>query len=229
MSILAIPKYLEIKERIIDEIKGKPVNSPISSERDLAIQFDASRMTVRNSINELVEEGYLYREKNKGTFVADKKLIKKNTATEILQSYDTNDYSIIYFSFKNAEDLDFDITPFLELDEEDSRVLRIVRLNKTEGRPSSVEEVYFIKSFVSDEDVKNLRNLLNLNHLIVNGSVTQRFHPVIIPAQYANLLKLKINIPVIMIESTIRSKNGKPLVYIRAYNNPFEKTIEITS
>ncbi|MEF9967209.1 MAG: GntR family transcriptional regulator [Longicatena sp.] len=229
MSILAIPKYLEIKEQIIDEIKGKPVNSPISSERDLAIQFDASRMTVRNSINELVEEGYLYREKNKGTFVADKKLIKKNTATEILQSYDSNDYSIIYFSFKNAEDLEFDITPFLELDEEDSRVLRIVRLNKTEGRPSSVEEVYFIKSFVSDEDVKNLRNLLNLNHLIVNGSVTQRFHPVIIPAQYANLLKLKINIPVIMIESTIRSMNGKPLVYIRAYNNPFEKTIEITS
>ena len=51
----------------------------------------------------------------------------------------------------------------------------------------------------------------------------------IVPAQYANQLKIKITTPIIMAESTIRSKNGKPLVYIKTFYNPFEKTIEITS
>lgn len=221
---MAVPRYLEIKQQINEEIQGKPVNSPIASERDLAVKYDASRMTVRNAINELVEEGILYRDKNKGTFVADRTLIKKNTATEILQSNESQDFNIIYFSVKKAEEA----SKFLDIDEDD-QILRIVRLNKIEGRPLSIEEVYFIKSLLKDEDVNDLRSLLDIDALIEQGTVTQRFHAVIVPAQYANLLHLKITVPVIMIESIIRSKNGKPLVFIRAYNNPFEKTIEITT
>ena len=80
------------------------MNSPIASERELAIRFDASRMTVRNAINELVEEGVLYRDKNKGTFVADRKLIKKNLTSELLQEHDAMDFSVIYFSVKKAEE-----------------------------------------------------------------------------------------------------------------------------
>lgn len=221
---MAIPRYIEIKQQINEEIQGKPVNSPIASERDLAVKYDASRMTVRNAINELVEEGILYRDKNKGTFVADRTLIKKNTATEILQRNESQDFNIIYFSVKKAEDA----AKYLDIDEED-QILRIVRLNKIEGRPLSIEEVYFIKSLLKDEDVNDLRSLLDIDALVEQGTVTQRFHAVIVPAQYANLLHLKITVPVIMIESIIRSKNGKPLVFVRAYNNPFEKTIEITT
>ena len=221
---MAVPRYIEIKEQIRDEIQGKPVNSPIPSERDLAVKYDASRMTVRNAVNELVEEGILYRDKNKGTFVADQKLIKKNTATEILQTSESHDFNIIYFSIKNAEE----VASVLDIDTSD-QILRIVRLNKVDGRPLSIEEVYFIKGLLKDEDVNDLRSLLDIDAYIEQGTVTQRFHAVIVPAQYANILHLKITVPVIMIESIIRSKNGKPLVFIRAYNNPFEKTIEITT
>lgn len=221
---MAVPRYIKIKQQINEEIQGKPVNSPIASERDLAIKYDASRMTVRNAVNELVEEGILYRDKNKGTFVADCTLMKKNTATEILQSNDTQDFNIIYFSVKKAEEA----AKYLGIGEDD-QILRIVRLNKIEGRPLSIEEVYFIKSLLKDEDVNDLRSLLDIDSLIQQGTVTQRFHAVIVPAQYANLLHLKITVPVIMIESIVRSKNGKPLVFIKAYYNPFEKTIEITT
>ena len=159
--ILAVPRYLEIKQHIYEEIQGKPVNSPIASERDLAVKYDASRMTVRNAVNELVEEGVLYRDKNKGTYVADQKLIKKNTATEILQNKESTDYNIIYFSLKNAEDA----AQYLDI-ASDEQILRIVRLNKVEGRPLSVEEVYFIRSLYRDEDVNDLRSLLDIDALI---------------------------------------------------------------
>lgn len=219
------PIYLRIKEQILEEIQDMPVNTPISSERELSVRYDASRMTVRNAVNELVKEGVLYRDKNKGTFVANQRLIKKNTSKESLQPKETDDYTIIYFSVKTA---DSEIAPHLEISPDDL-IIRIVRLNKKNERPQSVEEIYYIRNMVSDEDVNNLKKLLDLQNYIENGSLIQKFLPIIIPVKYINLLQLKLNLPIIMVESTIVSKSGKPLVYIREFNNPNEKVIEITT
>lgn len=219
------PIYLRIKEQILEEIQGMPVNTPISSERELSVRYDASRMTVRNAVNELVKEGVLYRDKNKGTFVANQRLIKRNTSKESLQQKVADDYAIIYFSVKTA---DSEIAPHLEISPDDM-IIRIVRLNKKNGRPQSVEEIYYIRNMISDEDVNNLKKLLNLQNYIENGSLIQKFLPIIIPVKYINLLQLKLNLPIIMVESTIVSKSGKPLVYIREFNNPNEKVIEITT
>ena len=57
---MAIPRYQKIKQKILDEIEDKPVHTPIASERELAQICNVSRMTVRNAVNELVEEGVLY-------------------------------------------------------------------------------------------------------------------------------------------------------------------------
>lgn len=221
---LAVPRYLEIKQQLYDEIQTKPENSPIASERDLAITYDASRMTVRNAINELVEEGKLYRDKNKGTFVAAHALMKKNTAADILQKGQDQDFTIIYYSIKDAESF----AKYLNIHAED-KILRIVRVNTCEGRPQSIEEMYFRKDMIDHKDVNNLRSLLNFDALIHQGSVTQRFHAVIVPTKYANLLHLKMNVPLLMIESTIYHKSGNPMLFIRSYYNPNEKTIEITT
>ena len=97
---LGTPLYLEIKQQILKQIEGIPANSPIPSERELASMFHASRMTVRNDVNELVKEGFLYRNKNKGTFVADRSLLKKNTAQESLMTQKNKDYKLIYFNIK---------------------------------------------------------------------------------------------------------------------------------
>mgnify|MGYP002228045402 CR=1 FL=1 len=60
---MAAPIYLKIKERLMEDIRDKSVSTPIDSERELAVKFDVSRMTVRRAVNELVAEGYLYRNK----------------------------------------------------------------------------------------------------------------------------------------------------------------------
>lgn len=222
---MATPIYLKIKEEILEEIRETPVNTSITSERELASRYKASRMTVRNAVNELVEEGFLYRDKNKGTFVADQKLIKRNTSTEAFEKHESDDYAIIYFSVKDA---DKEVAPHLEIEETD-QIIRIVRLNKKEEKPQSVEEIYYTRSMIQDADVNDLNKLLDLKHYIEEGSITQKFLPMIIPVKYINLLHVKLNSPIIMVESTIMSKAGMPLVYIREYNNPFEKVIQITS
>lgn len=222
---MEVPIYRQIKELILQEIEEKPANSPIESERELAVKYDASRMTVRKAINELVEEGILYRQKNKGTFVADQKLLKKNTAMQIFQNEDTFNFNVLYF---NVMEADADIAERLEIEILDW-VLRVVRLNTKNEKAQSVEEIYYIRKDIPDEDRGNLNKLLDFNAYIDEGSLTQRFVPMIVPVKYANLLKLKLNTPIIMVDTLILSKNGKPLVRIKAFNNPFEKIIEITS
>ena len=219
---MATPIYRKIKDLIMQEIEDKTANSPIDSERDMAVRFDASRMTVRKAIDELVEEGFLYRDKNKGTFVADRKLLKKNTAAEMLQE-EISEFIVMYFNVKDAAD----IAPILEIDQDD-QVLSVVRLNTVNSKPTSVEEIFFIRNQISDADMKNLKNLLDMNDYVKNGRVTQKFIPMLVPVQFANLLKIKMNTPIIRVESVISCMSGKPLVYVRAYNNPFENVIEIT-
>ena len=64
-----IPLYFQLKELILSEIKNGnyPSGSLIPTENELSEAFEISRTTVRQAITELVQEGWLYRVKSKGT------------------------------------------------------------------------------------------------------------------------------------------------------------------
>lgn len=79
-----IPLYFQLKEIIISEIKSgayKP-GSNIPTEDELSSIFNISRTTIRQAVAELVQEGWLYRIKSKGTFVSAPK-ISQNFIQEI--------------------------------------------------------------------------------------------------------------------------------------------------
>ena len=65
----AIPKYHQLagilRKKIVD---GEwPPQSPIPSERQLEMIYSVSRPTIRQAIELLIHEGYLYREHGKGS------------------------------------------------------------------------------------------------------------------------------------------------------------------
>lgn len=68
-----IPIYQQIKEHIITKIgKGEWMpRQKLPSENEIATILAISRMTVNRAFKELTEEGYLFREKGSGTFVAE--------------------------------------------------------------------------------------------------------------------------------------------------------------
>ncbi len=71
-----VPLYAQLKEIIKDEINSsnfKP-GQLIPSERELVDLFEVSRPTVRQAVNELVNEGILNKKKGLGTFVAKPKI-----------------------------------------------------------------------------------------------------------------------------------------------------------
>ncbi|WP_408011090.1 GntR family transcriptional regulator [Pseudalkalibacillus sp. A8] len=82
--------YLQIKEILKDRILHGvyAINKNIPSEPQLEEEFNVSKITVRNAIKELVQEGYLEKRSGKGTKVianvTNAKLSKGKRFTEIL-------------------------------------------------------------------------------------------------------------------------------------------------
>jgi GntR family transcriptional regulator len=64
-------KYSVLKQEIVGMINREEfqVNDLIPSERELMVKYDMSRITVRKAIDDLVNEGYLYRVQGKGTYI----------------------------------------------------------------------------------------------------------------------------------------------------------------
>lgn len=218
------PLYIQIKNEILEIVEPMEVHSVIMSERDLAARFKASRMTVRKAIDELVEEGHLYRDANRGTFVADKAVLQKDTLSEI--GYDTH-YSMIYFDVKTSSSEE--VWRALNISKHDS-IVRMIRL-KLEGKePLAVEEVYIKRNNLSDKEVNDMANWRVFNDFVESqGTIHHAFNPELVPIKYANLLELKIGTPIIVVSSVVRSKRGEPLVLRKSYTNSDTKMIEMSS
>ena len=70
-----VPLYSQFKNMIIEKIESGEYGeeTKIPSEQELCEHYDISRPTVRQAVSELTSNGYLYKEKGKGTFVAKTK------------------------------------------------------------------------------------------------------------------------------------------------------------
>lgn len=88
------PKYLILKETLIDKIKYKQLNTgdKIMSENELSAQYGVSRHTVRQALAELVNEGWLYKLQGKGTFVNSNTGDGKDRKTVAIMISYLNDY-----------------------------------------------------------------------------------------------------------------------------------------
>lgn len=107
----SVPMYSQLKRLILEKIESGEYTEDIRipSEQELCELYDISRPTVRQAISELTSNGYLYKEKGKGTFVAKQKShidIKSYTGftDSILDSQVPGEKKIINMNIVNAAD-----------------------------------------------------------------------------------------------------------------------------
>jgi GntR family transcriptional regulator len=76
-----VPIYVQIREALREDITGGGLKrgEKLPAEHELADRFGVSRMTIRESIEDLVDEGLLYRRHGVGTFVAYPHLQRDHT------------------------------------------------------------------------------------------------------------------------------------------------------
>lgn len=70
-------KYQMIYQELLNQIKSNEIkaNTYLPSENELMKKYDASRDTIRKSLNLLVQNGYIVKEKGKGSRVIDLNII----------------------------------------------------------------------------------------------------------------------------------------------------------
>ena len=74
-----VPRYHQLKEILRERVRSgewKP-GDLIPSERELSETYRISRMTARQAVTDLVNEGVFYREQGRGTFVARNKITQQ--------------------------------------------------------------------------------------------------------------------------------------------------------
>jgi GntR family transcriptional regulator len=90
---LRVPLYLQVREKLREEISHMEPGRAIPTERELESRFGVSRMTIRGAIDDLVIEGLLVRQQGRGTFVQKPKLTHElNTITSWTEQLESLGY-----------------------------------------------------------------------------------------------------------------------------------------
>lgn len=218
-----LPIYYQIEEQLKKQIENgelKP-NDSLPSEREFAERFEISRMTVRQAINNLVNDGYLYRQKGRGTFVSEKKLEQQlvglTSFTEdmkargMVPSSKLLSFEIIAASEKIAEQLHISLhTPVYE----------IKRIRLADDVPMALESVYvsanlvkgLTESIVNDSLYRYIEEELSLKI----GEANQTLESILASETEVKHLGINSYSPVLLIQRNTYLQDGTPLEVVKS-------------
>jgi GntR family transcriptional regulator len=146
------PLYLQLKDAVMREIRDgalKP-GDRVGSEAEMERRHGVSRITVRQAINALVQEGALYRVPGKGTYVAAPKVAPLAAFTSFSENMAAQGLTPSYRLL--AAELVMppaDVRQELRLGERD-RAWRIERLLLADGEPMGLQYGYYPQRFLGD-------------------------------------------------------------------------------
>ncbi|ELK44456.1 GntR family transcriptional regulator [Halobacillus sp. BAB-2008] len=218
-----LPMYYQIEE----DIKGKiesglfGVGKTIPSERELSEQYGVSRMTVRQAVSNLVNEGALYREKGKGTFVSERKIEQPLTGmtsfTEDMKKRGMTATSrLIGFSVISAPP---DIARKLHL-EQGEEVYEIQRIRFADGKPMAVEQTFLPIALVPGVDesivMGSLYEHIEENHDYKIDKATQVIEATTADQEQSELLAIPYGAAVLHIERLSVLTNGTPFEVVKS-------------
>lgn len=216
-----VPIYYQLKSIILEKIsRGEYIEgSIIPSERELVDVLNISRMTVRQAINHLVNEGVLFREKGKGTFVAKTKIEQKNIMSfsdVVSKKGMVPSTKILHFSREEATK---DILNLLDLTG-NQVVYNIKRLRLADDIPVGIEQSYIPEMYCPGLEkydlTSSLYKLIGEEYLHVIKYVDNVVEAAKPSKEEKSLLNISLNIPVLNITSVMFTESGIKLQYERS-------------
>lgn len=207
-----IPVYFQLKNDLEFKI-AKGIWKPgecISSERELCDVYGVSRMTIRQAIGELVQEGILKRIKGKGTYVCEPTVKQQDmmSFTEIIK--------------KTGRKLETEVISFEKIDTPDEledifsleQLYLINRKRKVDGECIAIEKVFIPVDYCGYLDKEmlsgSLFKLLEGFGYTVDNSMSS-IAAIIMNDDHKQFLGIEKNVPLLKVESKTFDSNGKLL------------------
>ncbi|SER95518.1 GntR family transcriptional regulator [Salipaludibacillus aurantiacus] len=218
-----IPIYYQLEEKIknqIDQGDLKP-GDMLPSEREYANTYAISRMTVRQAITKLVNDGYVYRKKGTGTFVSEKKIEQPlqglTSFTEDMKARGmTPGNRLVHFKVVPATS---SVANYLKIQENDP-VYEIQRVRLADNVPMALETSYLPEKLVPGVTKEIMQSSL---YEYIEAALGKKIKEAtqIIESSTANqneveLLQVRKSSPILLIERHTYLEDGTPVEFVKS-------------
>jgi len=215
----AIPLYYQLKEVVRQQI-GEGiwrVGDLIPTEQQLQERYGISRSTVRQAINELVNEGYLVKKQGKGTFVSAMRKLSEDlprlhsfTEEMLAKGLKPGAKVISVKEILSSKK----VAQALHLKEEEEKVIRIERLRSANEEVICILTSYLPSSLrmkLEDDFTGSLYDLLETKYKIPIIKGEQSIEASVANKYEAKLLRVKHGFPVLCMIRVTYTRGNKPI------------------
>ncbi|PUU87061.1 MULTISPECIES: GntR family transcriptional regulator [Halanaerobium] len=222
-----LPLYIQLKNIIEEKIKEEDLNPGdiIPSEKELQQEFGVSRITVRQAIKELENEGLVKKKQGKGTFVSFPKLSHElpnlTSFTEDIEAKGLNPESKIISIEKT---IDAEVAKKLGTDSQ-TVFLNIKRLRLINEESVGVHDCYLDTNILNKkavDEIKEMDNESSLYDIIEDYGINisyadETLEGGISNSYISNLLGIKKEFPLLILERITCTDNDDPFEFVKMY------------
>ncbi|WP_159722034.1 GntR family transcriptional regulator [Enterococcus sp. CSURQ0835] len=216
-----VPVYIQIHDQLKKEIeKGIwKVGDRLPSERELSVKFGVSRMTLRQAIQTLADEGILERKVGSGTYVASEKVQEKMSGTTSF-----TDIMEAQNRVPSSKTISFFHSPASSSESENlklaagEQVLRMERIRYADGIPICFEVASIpekiVAGFSKEEITESFYHTLKQKGMTL-GQANQTVSAILASEQIAEYLDIKRGDPILRLRQISCLEDGQPFEYVR--------------
>lgn len=230
------PKYIEIAEYLESQIKQGVLapKSMLPKESVLQEQFSVSRVTIRKSLQILVDNGLISRSRGSGTYINDLKaqhdaLHLLGFIEEVSRQGKTPSSRVVKFELKKPTSI---VADRLELELEDD-TFEIHRLRLINDEPEIYEITHMPASLFPDLSMAVMcgskYDYIEAEKGLTISKSRQSVKPYLLDKDMANHLNEKVNSAILKVESTGYLKCGTPFEYTINYFRLNQYSFDFTS
>ncbi len=222
-----LPIYYQLYEILRGNIRNgrwKP-GDMIPPESELVARYKISRTTIRQVLEMLVNEGLIYRERGRGSFVAEptleEALVRIISFTDEMRQRGRNPGTKVL----NSELIPApqDIAERLQIDPGEE-LAHITRLRLADDEPMSIEDSYLIHRYCpgildGDYESNSLREAIETKHGIRWSHAKQVIRAIVATSSLAKPLSIRPGDALLYIERVSFSpqQRGLPVEFLRIY------------
>ncbi len=231
------PRYFEIEQALRSRISSLQAHDALPSDAELCTEFGVSRMTARAAVQNLVNDGLVYRISGSGTFVApplvDRQLSNLRGFSAEMKARGLEPSSVVL----EAKVKKVSPTEVKALDiEPGSEIVRIRRIRRADNQPLVLETTTLTRDCMgvleADLATGSLHEAL-LEQGLLPTSGTSLVTAVLANAEDAKHLSVKSGSPLLVEQRLILDPKGRPIEWTESryvperYNITAQFTVEL--
>jgi GntR family transcriptional regulator len=222
-----LPVYYQIKQTIKNWIINKEFDpgEKIPSENELANMFNVNRLTVRQAISQLTQEGFLISRRGEGTFVTNDENLIGSFSLEFSGFMDDLFYQVQKSKTKSVKITKLPAPKFikdkLELNNGAAEIIQIKRVRFKDQKPFAYTVNYLpakTGEMISENELwkKPLLQILEQDLGIPFTEAFQTIEASFADREVAEHLGIALGSPILFVERIMYTKKRKPVEVVQS-------------